>query len=143
MSYDEERIKTRDEGYDEPPRQRAIEVPSTGDLTADEKQWAMFCHLAALAGLIVPGANLIGPLVCWMVKKDTSRFVDYHGKESVNFQINMLIYMLICFALVFVFIGFVLLPLVAIYSIVMPIIAGIKANEGQKYEYPYTRRLLT
>jgi uncharacterized protein len=143
MSHEEERVTTPDEGFDEPRRQRAIEVPSTGELTAEERQWAMFCHLAALAGLIVPGGNLIGPIVCWMIKKDSSRFVDYHGKESVNFQINMLIYLLISFALVFVFIGVVLLPLVAIYSIIMPIIAGIKANEGQKYEYPATWRLLT
>jgi uncharacterized Tic20 family protein len=143
MSYEEERVTARDEAYEDVPRQRAIELPSSGDLTNEEKQWGMFCHLAALAGLVVPGGNLIGPLVCWMVKKDTSRFVDYHGKESVNFQINMLIYLVICFALTFVLIGFILLPIVGIYAIVMPIIAGLKANEGQKYEYPATWRLLT
>jgi hypothetical protein len=142
MSFEEERVKTSDDLGDAPPRQRAIELPPSSELTAEEKQWGMFCHLAALAGLVVPGGNLIGPIVCWMVKKDTSRFVDYHGKESVNFQINMLIYLVICAALTMVIIGIFLLPIVGIYAIVMPIIAGLKANEGQRYEYPYTWRLL-
>jgi uncharacterized protein len=121
---------------------REAPSPSFGEVTAEEKQWGMFCHLSALAGLVVGGLFFIGPLVCWLIKKDTSRFVDYHGKESLNFQINMFIYSLICAALAFVLIGFLLLPIVMIYAIVMPIIAGLKANEGEMYEYPYTFRLI-
>ena len=92
MSYD-----ANEDRYEEEPVARRRRG-SGGDLTADDKQWGMFCHLSSLAGFVVPGGNIIGPVVCWMMKKEESRFVDYHGKESVNFQISMLIYILICFA---------------------------------------------
>src|SRR5580704_14781621 len=76
---------------------REAPLPSTGDVTAEEKQWGMFCHMSALAGLVIGGLLIVGPLICWLIKKDTSRFVDYHGKEALNFQINILAYTLICF----------------------------------------------
>jgi uncharacterized Tic20 family protein len=117
---------------------------SAGELTAEEKQWGMFCHLAALLGLMVGGMCFIGPLVCWLFKKDMSKFVDYNGKESVNFQINMLIYVLISIPIAIVTCGFgaVLTFAIVIYGIVMPIIAGMKANNGEWYRYPYTFRIL-
>jgi uncharacterized Tic20 family protein len=139
MSFEEERVKTSDDLDDAPPRQRAIEVPSSGELTAEEKQWGMFCHLSALAGLVVGGLLFIGPLVCWLIKKDTSRFVDYHGKESLNFQINIFILSMILAVTV---IGIFLIPIVVVVGVVMPIIAGLKANEGELYEYPYIYRII-
>ena len=57
----------------------------------EEKQWGMFCHLSALVGLLHGGLTFLGPLVCWLVKKDTSRFVDDQGKEALNFQITLFI----------------------------------------------------
>jgi uncharacterized Tic20 family protein len=114
------------------------------ETTAEDRQWAMFCHLSALLGLLVAGLTFIGPLVCWLVKKDQSKFVDYHGKESLNFQINILIYTLIAVAITVVTCGFgfplIFVPL--LYGIIMPIIAGLKANEGNYYEYPATIRLI-
>lgn len=114
------------------------------ETTADDRQWAMFCHLSALLGLLAAGLTFIGPLVCWLVKKDQSKFVDSHGKESLNFQINILIYTLIAAAITFVTCGiaFPLIFIPLIYGIVMPIIAGLKANEGKLYEYPATIRLI-
>jgi len=117
-------------------------------LTPDEKQWAMLCHLSAILGLLVGGLTFLGPLVCWLVKKDTSRFVDYHGKESLNFQLNILIYSLILVAISFATCGVAivvtgpLLIALAVYAIVMPIIAGITASKGETYQYPYTFRLI-
>jgi uncharacterized protein len=113
-------------------------------LTPEEKQWAMFAHLSALAGLLVGGFTFVGPLIIWLIKKDESKFIDANGKESLNFQLNILIYYLISIAVTVVTCGIAFpLPLaLMVYAIVMPIIAGIKANEGQVYEYPLTFRII-
>ncbi len=119
------------------------ELPESIALTGEEKQWGMFCHLSALLGLAIGGFTFVGPLVCWLVKKDTSRFVDFHGKESLNFQLNILIYYLAAMAITLVTCVAFPLPLaVLVYGIVMPIIAGLKANEGKEYEYPATIRII-
>ena len=75
----------------------------------DERTWAMFCHLSTLAGWIIPFANLIAPLVIWLVKKDQYPMVDDQGKEALNFQINITIYELGSLVLCLVIIGIPLL----------------------------------
>src|SRR5262245_42355555 len=76
-----------------PPAPEAEPPPAPGTHSADEKQWAMFCHLAAFAGLVILGiGQILGPLVIWLIKKDTMPFVNQEGKESVNFQISVTIY---------------------------------------------------
>jgi uncharacterized protein len=142
MSHEEERVKTRDEGFDEPPRERAIEVPSTGEPTAEEKQWGMFCHLSVLGGFLVGGLFFVGPLICWLIKKDTSKYVDYHGKEALNFGISLFIYVLVSAVLSGFLIGIPLLIAAMVFGVVMPIIAGMKANEGQDYKYQYIFRII-
>jgi uncharacterized Tic20 family protein len=111
-----------------------------GALTAEERQWAMFSHLSALSGFIIPLGNIIGPMVIWMMKKESSDYVDHHGKEALNFQITMLIWSVIC---IFTIIGIIALPVVSIFALVMPIIAGLKANEGEEYVYPATWRFIS
>jgi uncharacterized Tic20 family protein len=117
-------------------------------LTAEDRQWGLFAHLSALLGLLVGGLTFIGPLIVWLVKKDESKFVDYHGKESLNFQLNILIYTLILVAAtvgtcgIGLIVTAPLLGALAVYAIVMPIIAGLKANEGKLYEYPLTFRMI-
>ncbi|HLW68200.1 MAG TPA: DUF4870 domain-containing protein [Gemmataceae bacterium] len=119
------------------------DAPSRG-LTQDEKTWGMLCHLSALVGLAVGGFTFLGPLICWLVKKDESAFIDRHGKESLNFQLNMLVLALLTIPLVFITFGILFfLPLaVAVVAIVMPIIAGMKANNGEEYQYPYIVRVI-
>lgn len=102
----------------------------------------MLCHLLALSGLIVPFGNIIGPLVIWLIKKETMPFVDDQGKESLNFQISVTIAMFIAGLLVFVFIGMLLLPVIGIAALVLTIIGGIKANDGVYHRYPFTIRLI-
>jgi len=104
----------------------------------DARMWAMFCHLAGLAFLILPAiGSVIGPLIVWLIKKDQHPFVDEQGKEALNFQITMLIYGVVAGLLIFACIGALLLPAVAIVDIVLAIIAAIKANDGYHYRYPY------
>jgi uncharacterized Tic20 family protein len=108
----------------------------------EARQWGMFAHIASLAGFIIPFGNFVGPLVVWLMKKDQMPFVNDQGKESMNFQITVLIAAIIAGATICIGIGFILLPIVGIAAAIMAILAGIKANEGIPYRYPFTLRLI-
>lgn len=109
----------------------------------EAKNWAMGCHLAALAGFVIPFGSVIGPLVVWLMKREESGFVDRQGKEALNFQITMLIAFLVSLVLVFVLIGFLLIAAVVIFDLIMIIVATIKASEGEDFRYPVSLRLVT
>jgi uncharacterized protein len=106
------------------------------------RQWAMFCHLSALLGIWIPFGTLIGPLILWQMKRENDPFIDAQGKEALNFQITVAIAATLSFFLMLVVIGFFLLGLIAIGGLVLTIIAGVKANEGVPYRYPFTWRLI-
>ena len=116
--------------------------PPLEDVPKEHRTWGMLCHLLALAGIVVPFGNVIGPLVIWLIKKDEIPFVNEQGKEALNFQITLAIGMLICIPLVFVIIGLPLLMALGIFSLVMTIIASIKANDGVHYRYPFRLQLI-
>ena len=129
-----------------PPAGQIIPPPPVSDLaiTENDKTMGMLSHLIAFAGVIipVPFVNIIGPLILWITQKDKSAYIDYHGKESLNFQITVAIAGVIAFVSIFLIVGFLLVPAVVIYAVVMTIIAGVKAKEGVRYRYPYTLRLV-
>ena len=112
-------------------------------LSSEEKNWGMFCHLAALVGFVgIPFGSIIGPLVVWLIKKDTMPFVNVNGKEALNFQISLAIYALCCIPLMFILVGFILLFAVLALDLVMIIIAAMKANKGIAFKYPLCIRLV-
>jgi len=111
-------------------------------LSKDAKTFGMLCHLIAFAGFVIPFGNVIGPLVIWLLKKDQFEFVDDQGKESLNFQISVVIYAIISAILIIVVLGIFLLIALGIFAIVMVIIASIRANEGIRYHYPMTIRFI-
>jgi|GEM_PF-155797 len=106
----------------------------------DERQWAMLSHLGTFSACLIPFANIIVPLVIWQVKKDESSFTVEHSKESLNFQISLMIYYIATTLLILIIIGFILFIGLFIFNIIIVIIAGIKANEGEYYKYPMTIR---
>ena len=108
----------------------------------DAKMWAMFCHLAGLATYLMPLGGIIAPLIIWQIKKDEHPFINENGKEALNFQISIFIYFVVAFLLVFAFIGFFLVPAVVVFNLVLLIIAGIKANNGESYQYPLCIRFI-
>jgi len=119
------------------------EAKAGGEISKDARMWAMICHLAGLAGLVVPIVGcVVGPLVVWQIKKEEFTFVNEQGKEAVNFQISMLIYGIVAGLLCFVCVGFVLAPAVAIFDLVFLLIAAVKANDGHHYRYPLTIRFI-
>lgn len=101
-----------------------------------DKQYAMFIHLSQFAGLLIPLLGWALPLILWQTKKNTSAFIDTNGKIVMNWIISSLIYGIICYLLVFLLIGFVLLPALGICSIIFIIIGSIKANNGEIWPYP-------
>ncbi|MGD1844446.1 MAG: DUF4870 domain-containing protein [Salibacteraceae bacterium] len=113
---------------------------STDTLSSDSKTFGMLAHLAGLAGLVFPLGNIIGPLVIWVMKKETDPYVDWHGKQALNFQLSCLIYAVVAFVLAFFLIGFALIFAIFVTNIVLTIIAGVRANEGGFYEYPLSIR---
>jgi len=106
------------------------------------RTWNMLCHLSALAGFILPFGNILGPLIVWQLKKNEIPSVELHGKDSLNFQITVTLAILICIPLMFLLIGFVLAPLIGIASLVFLVLAGIKANNGEPYSYPFSLKLV-
>jgi hypothetical protein len=125
-----------------------------GTASAEEKQWAMFAHLSVLlGGLLTSGWGgsvgfFIGPLVIWLVKKDTMPFVNDQAKEALNFAITVSI---ACVALVMLTIlslgigALLTIPLlmaIGIAALVLVIIAAMKAHEGIAYRYPFALRLV-
>ena len=137
-----EPIKTRLDDETQEPVATPSEMPKQ-ELSADEKNMGMFCHLAALSGYIgIPVGWLLGPLLIWMIKKETMPFVDQEGKKAINFQISILIYSAVSIALCIIFIGFILLPGLAIFNIVMVIVNSIKASNGEETSYPLSINFL-
>jgi|ERR1043166_4133999 uncharacterized Tic20 family protein len=101
----------------------------------DERMMAMFCHLGGILG------GFILPLVIWLVKREESRYIDYHGKEALNFQITMLIAHFVAgFFACFTF-GLTTLVVLAL-SITFCVIASTAANNGEYYRYPMTIRFI-
>lgn len=113
------------------------------EISKDERTFGMLCHLTALTGFFTGGlGSIIGPLIVWLLKKEGMPFVDEQGKEALNFQITMMIAALISAVLMLVLIGFLLLAAVAIFDVVMIIVASIKANDGVHYRYPINLRFI-
>jgi uncharacterized protein len=115
----------------------------TSTSSSSVRTWTVLCHASALAGFFVPWAgHILGPLIVWLAKRGDSPEIDEHGKESLNFQISMLIYNLIAGVLCLVLIGFVILGILHILNLVLVIVASIQASEGKLYRYPITIRLI-
>ena len=104
--------------------------------TKDDTNLAMLLYILALV------TGFIGPLIVWLVKKDSSKFVDDQGKEVINWCITMFIGYIACFLLMFVLIGVILMPLLILAHVILTILGAVKANEGVAYRYPFALRLL-
>ena len=114
----------------------ATGVAAEGAPTSDDRTMAMIGHLGAIV------LGFLCPLIVWLMKKDTSKFVDDQGKESLNFQITMFFAYVVCFFLTFLVIGIFLFPLVWLANLILCIMAGLAANKGELYRYPFAIRLI-
>ena len=127
----------------ETPPLPADQRPTSTPITSEVRTWCVLCHASALLGLFFHFlGHLLGPLIVWLVKRGDSPEIDAHGKESLNFQLSMLIYDAIAAILCIVLIGIPILIILWIMNTVFVIIASIRASEGQFYRYPLTIRFL-
>jgi uncharacterized Tic20 family protein len=106
------------------------------ELTETERNWAMLCHLSAFAGFFFPFGGIIGPLICWLSRKDESIWVDQNGKASLNFQISILLYMVLAIPLCFIIIGIPIVIFLGILKVICIIIGSVKASRGEDFKYP-------
>lgn len=120
----------------------------------EERNWAMILHLSVFSAFFLPflGAVLV-PLIIWLLKKDTSSFVNDQGKEVINFNVSIMLYIAVCSFVAFIFlvsiIGIpfilILIPfavLVVPFWFVCTIIGAIRAQEGVYYRYPLSVRFV-
>jgi uncharacterized Tic20 family protein len=114
-----------------------------GTVSDEDRTLSMLCHLLGIL------TGFLGPLVLWLVKKDSSPFLDHHGREALNFQITVMLVMLalgsVTFVLMFFIIGILLVPvmmIVGILALVAEIIAAIAAQKGEWHRYPFCLRLV-
>ena len=103
----------------------------------------MLCHASALSGIFLHVVgHIFGPLIVWLLKRNESPEIDAHGKESLNFQLSMLIYNVIAAILIIALIGIPLLILLYVLNIVFVIVASIQAGDGKLYRYPIAIRFI-
>ena len=110
--------------------------------TPDQRQYATLMHLTLLLAIIMPVLGVIAPLGMWLAKKDQSRFIDDHGKETLNFHISVLIYFAISGLLLIVVIGVPMLIAACLLALIGMIKASTAANRGEYYRYPACIRLI-
>ncbi len=110
--------------------------------TPEQKQMGMFLHLSQLLNFLIPFAGVVVPIVLWQTQKDKMPALDAHGKIIANWMISSLIYGAISFILLFVLVGILGFVALGIMAVVFPIIGGIKANNGEFWEYPLTIKFL-
>ncbi len=94
------------------------------------ENWRLYLELLAFTGFLIPFGQIFGPLVLWLVKKDTVREVDVEGRKVLNFNISWVIW-------IFLTCGIGLLV-----WLVIAIIAAIKAANNEPFEHPFTIKFL-
>jgi uncharacterized Tic20 family protein len=126
-----------------PARIHPVSIGSQPPADGRCSQWAAFAHLAGLFVLIVPPlGGILGPMIIWILKKDDMPFVRDQGREAINFQITMLLAMLVAGALILALVGLVLLPIVIVTDVVLILVATLAASDGRAYRYPFNLRLV-
>ncbi|WP_236687117.1 DUF4870 domain-containing protein [Ornithinibacillus californiensis] len=98
--------------------------------TNDDRLFAMLLYVLSFP------FPVLGPLLIWLFKRDTSDFVDFHGKEYFNFIVSFTIYGIISSILAIILIGFVLLFVLWVLVIIFTIMAAVNAYQGQAYRIP-------
>ena len=132
----------QDSPYDLPPEPTPVEDLEYSP-SHDDRNMALIAHLSGCAGVL--GAGLIGflgPLVIYLMKKDTSPYVEAQAKEALNFQITILLLTIACGLLGAV--TCVLMPLVVVpmmLQVVFSIVAALAVRDGTHYRYPFNFRL--
>ncbi|WP_081755790.1 DUF4870 domain-containing protein [Paucisalibacillus sp. EB02] len=104
--------------------------------TEDDRLFAMLLYVLSFP------LPVLGPLLIWLLKRDNSDFVDFHGKEYFNFIISFTIYSIVSSILMIILIGFVLIFVVGVAALVLTILAAVKAFQGEAFRMPLVIRFI-
>lgn len=113
-----------------------IDQENTAEAQIKPEQWLALLHLSGLFVMLIP------PVIIWIWKKEELKDYEDHFKVVMNFQISMLIYLMVSLILVFLVIGVVLLPLLGLFSTAVVIYNSVKVINGEPYHYPLTIEFL-
>ena len=110
----------------------------------DDRNLALIAHLSGAAGIFVGGlAGFVGPLIIYLLKKETSPYVESQAKEALNFQITMLMIAVVCLVITVLSCG-ALFPVVFIpmvLQLIFAVLAALAVRDGADYRYPFNIRL--
>jgi uncharacterized Tic20 family protein len=115
----------------------------------DERTWSMLAHLSMFLNLVTGFLGPVAALIIWLVYKDRSQKVAFHALQSMWYQVGWLIVLAVGWTvttlLLVVLIGFVLIPVMVVVS-VMPFVhagyAAYRVSRGEDYRYPFATDLV-
>ena len=103
----------------------------------EDKQLLILTHLSQLVTLALGFGSLLIPLLIWITQKENVYKMDEEGKKIINFQISLVIYWIICIPLILFFgLGLLGFGVLAIVSILFPILNAIKVSNNEETSYP-------
>lgn len=118
------------------PAQGNLTNSSQGGTGIDDRTMSILSHVLGLL------TGFIGPLVIWLIQKEKGGPAVDHAKEALNFQITMVLGSVVAFALTFIVIGFLLIPVIMVLNLVYSIKGAIAASNGESYKYPVSWRII-
>ncbi|MGE0482624.1 MAG: DUF4870 domain-containing protein [Gammaproteobacteria bacterium] len=107
---------------------------------ATARRRAALCHLAGLLGYVVPLGNVVATLACWYAWRDAHAYIDQQGREAINFQLTVLVYLLLAFSLALALLGLLMVPVIVLLHVVLALVAARRARAGEAWRYPVTLR---
>lgn len=136
---EEEFLRAKERLLDAPRGDRPFTfggLAPSGDVEAQTRRWAVLLHVSQYSYFLLPVAGIAVPILIWLLKKDELPGLDAHGRMVVNWFVSLLLYLVASWVLMLVLVGFPLMVLLLLLAVVYPIVAAIKANDGQLWRYP-------
>lgn len=116
--------------------------PANVTIRLDEKTYVVLMHLGVFTLFGLGPLCFLPAMIMWLLKKDTSKAIDLHGKAALNFQISIAIYLIVSGALVILLIGYLCILAVLLLAIIGGVLGAVKASNGELYRYPLSLRLV-
>ncbi len=118
----------------------AENVYATPETQAVDRSWLVLLHLSLYLGYVVPLAGFVAPFAIWLLMKEGMPEMDEHGRNVADWIVTSTICYVVFGLLCLIAIGIPLLMLMAVLSLVFPIIGAVKASQGVAWRYPLTPR---
>ena len=118
------------------------EVSMGAMATQEERTWSVLSHLSVFLNMFTVVLGPVAALIVWLVYKDRSEMVAFQSLQSMWYQVAWLVILgsgwVVTGLLTFVLIGFLLVPVMALATLV-PFIHGAYAayRIGRDGEYRY------